>query len=184
MLYLIDGYNLLHAIGVAPGREGPKALHFARLRLLTMLRGAFADDSSHVTVVFDAAGAPTGSTEVHDYKGIEVRFAVHHEEADDLIELLIQKAPVPRRLTVVSNDHRIQQAARRRQCIVLGCDAFLDWLERRRPPQRPTRRASAKPEKLSAEESAHWQREFADLDNDPAMKELFDPFGFESDDAS
>ena len=32
MLYLIDGYNLLFALGVLPHRAGPKGLENARLR--------------------------------------------------------------------------------------------------------------------------------------------------------
>ena len=44
-LYLIDGYNLLHAMGVLQGRVGPLGLEKARLRLLggsklRLVRGA------------------------------------------------------------------------------------------------------------------------------------------------
>ena len=37
-----------------------------------------------MTVVFDAANAPRGAAEVQDFRGIQVRFAVSHDEADDL----------------------------------------------------------------------------------------------------
>src|SRR5262249_52696926 len=98
MLYLIDGYNLLHALDVLPKRLGPKRLHYARLRLLEVLHGAFGDAAGGVTVVFDAAGAPPRVPEVQEYRGLDVRFAVRHEEADDLIEQLIRADPHPQKL--------------------------------------------------------------------------------------
>jgi hypothetical protein len=130
-------------------------------------------------VVFDAAGAPAGAPVEQDYHGIHVRFAPRHAEADDLIEELIRHAAAPRQLTVVSDDHRLQRAARRRRCVVLGCGDYLDELarhrvERRRPPPE----AGAKPEGVSPDEAARWLREFAGLQHDPALKELSDPEEF------
>jgi predicted RNA-binding protein with PIN domain len=181
MTYLIDGYNLLHALGVLNRRVGPTGLEKARRRLLGLLRGAHGNEAPAVTVVFDAAGAPPGAIEAQEYEGIQVRFAVRQPAADDLIEILIRQASAPRQLTVVSDDHRIQAAARRRQCIVLGCGDYLDSLERRRAPQAPPRQAPAKPAGSSAEETRHWLREFADLERDPDWKDLFEPFDFGED---
>lgn len=177
MQYLIDGYNLLHAMGRLQTRTG---LEKARLRLLDRLQGAFGNESGNVTVVFDAAHPPPGATEVHDYRGIQVRFAVYQEQADDLIELIIKRDSTPRQLTVVSDDHRLQKAARRRRCQVSGCTEFLDWLDRRRQTARPQPpQAPAKPDNLSREETEHWLREFADLENEPDFREAFNPFDFE-----
>src|SRR5258708_7083624 len=102
MRYLIDGYNLLHAMGMIHGRAGPQGLEKARLRLLGLLHGTFGDQTSTVTVVFDAAGAPPGAKDQHDFQGIHVHFAVHQKEADELIEDLIRHDAAPRQLTVVS----------------------------------------------------------------------------------
>jgi predicted RNA-binding protein with PIN domain len=182
MFYLIDGYNLLHAMGVLHGRVGPAGLEKARGRLLGLLRGAYAEDEhDRVTVIFDAAKAPRGADSEQEYHGIHVRFAVGEYEADDVIEELIRKASAPKQLAVVSDDHRLHDAARRRRCAVMSCDEYLTWLERHRrqrihPPEDP---AVAKPEGLSRSETQHWLHEFADLETDPAMKELFDPFDFE-----
>src|SRR5262249_53113494 len=79
MAYLIDGYNLLHAIGVLRGRVGPQGLEKARQRLVGLLHGALGTESTNATIVFDAAGAPAGATDEQEYRGIQVRFAVHHE---------------------------------------------------------------------------------------------------------
>jgi len=179
MLFLIDGYNLLHAMGILQGRAGPNGLEKARRNLLGLLTGVYGAEARSVTVVFDAAKAPRGLAAEYDFQGIHVSFAVDQEEADDLIEYLIRRAATPRQLTVVSDDHRIQQAARRRRCVVQGCTEYLDWLDRHRQQRRqPPATTLGKPTVLSVEETNHWLDEFADLAKDPNIKELFDPHGF------
>jgi predicted RNA-binding protein with PIN domain len=176
MSYVIDGYNLLHAMGLLRGRVGPRGLEKARLGLLGLLRSVYGDESSAVTVVFDAAHAPPNMREQAEYQGIHVRFAVQQEQADDLIEELIRRDSAPRQLTIVSDDHRIQRAARRRHCTVSGCAQYLEWLEqRRRERRRESFQADPKPEHLSEEETRHWLHEFASLQDDPGLKELSDP---------
>jgi predicted RNA-binding protein with PIN domain len=176
MRYLIDGYNLLHAMGVLHGRVGPAGLERARRRLLGLLGRAVANPPD-VTVVFDAAGAPPGATEEEDVQGVRVLYAVRQDEADDLVELLIRQDSAPRQLTVVSDDHRLQHAARRRHCAALGCLDYLDELDRRRrgpPPPGPPEKAGP----AGGDETRLWLREFAGLEQDPDWKELTDPFGF------
>jgi predicted RNA-binding protein with PIN domain len=179
-VYLIDGYNLLYAMGVLHGRVGPTGLEKARLRLLGLVHGAHDADPSAVLVIFDAAHAPPGAPPAQDYQGVQVRFAVAERDADELIEQLIRQAAVPKQLTVVSDDRRIQHAGRRRQCTVWGCQEYLDWLDRRRRQTRTeTPQPPEKQQRLSPQETAQWLAEFADLVDDPAMKDVFDPFGFE-----
>src|SRR5437899_1443229 len=82
--YLIDGYNLLYALGLVTGKTAPPGqLEQARARLLALLHHAFSADGPHVTVVFDAAAAPRrgDGDDVQHYHAIAVRFAVHHDEA-------------------------------------------------------------------------------------------------------
>jgi predicted RNA-binding protein with PIN domain len=174
VLYLIDGYNFLYALGKL--RKGPVVLEQVRLYLLRLLRHAHGDHASDVTVVFDAHSAPPGAAAETSHQGIHIRFAIGHAQADDLIEELIRTAAAPKKLTVVSDDHRIQQAARRRQCRVMSCGEYMDWLaalETPRPP-RPRSAPPAKPESVSEEETEHWLEEFGELTRDPAWKELFD----------
>jgi predicted RNA-binding protein with PIN domain len=177
MTYLIDGYNLLHAIGVLHGQVGPHELEKARLRLLGLLHGALGPRSPDATVVFDAAHAPPGAAPALDYQGIHVIFAVGREQADDLIEELIERSSDPRHLHVVSDDHRLQRAARRRQCVAVGC---LDYFEALQQPRRtrPTTSATDKETNRSSADTEQWLRTFADLAEDPEFKELFEPFDF------
>lgn len=182
MFYLIDGYNLLHALGMVRRQLEPAGLERARRALLEFLKKAHGEEASAVTVVFDAAKAPPGVPAHLEYQGIQVLFAVHQDQADDLIELLIQQETRPAQLMVVSDDRRLQQAARRRSCVALGCLDYLDRLqERPRPPSAVEK--AAKPVRVSPEEMEHWLHEFAALANDPDLKELFDPFGFLEDEA-
>ncbi len=175
MFYVIDGYNLLHAMGVLGGRVGPHGLAKARLSLLGLLRGAMDKDASSVTVVFDAANAPPGALDDQEHAGIHVRFALAHAQADDLIESMIRESPTPKQLTVVSDDRRIQKAARRGRCLGVGCLDFLEDLNQRR--RRHTSPATLQPEKMSGsrKDLEKWTKEFAHLDDEKEMKELFGP---------
>jgi predicted RNA-binding protein with PIN domain len=180
MHYLIDGYNLLHTLGAMRPHMGPAGMEHARRHLLALLAGTYGSDAGNVTVVFDAAHPPPGAAHQQQYHGVHVCFAVAQHEADELIEQLIRRASAPKQLTVVSNDHRIQQAARHRRCVVLGCDAYLNELERHRPhATTPPEDPAAKPQGVSPADTEHWLREFADLANDPQAKEALKPFDFE-----
>ena len=176
MKYLIDGYNLLHALGLLRTRAGPGHLLKARLGLMRFLRSALGEEASAATVIFDADPAPVGLPEEEEVEGIHVRYAVHEPEADDLIEDIIRRQARPRELAVVSDDHRLQRAGQRRNCKVLGCSEFLDWLEQRQRKANPLPPpSSGKPQTVSEEELRTWLAEFRDLHNDPNLKALSDP---------
>jgi predicted RNA-binding protein with PIN domain len=185
MHFLIDGYNLLYAMGVIRRSMGPHGLEKGRLRLLGLLSGTYGEaEAGRVTVVFDAAGSVPGATEVANYQGIHIQFADRKQQADDLIEFLILHDSAPKTLTVVSDDHRIQQAGRRRHCVVVGCADYLEWLDQhRRQRQRPPIDEGAKPEKVSAAEAQRWLEEFAGLEDDPEVRRLLNlkRFGEEGD---
>ena len=177
MVFLIDGYNLLHAMGILKGKiSRPLQLQKARLGLLGMLSATYGNDAGDITVVFDAAHAPPGIAEASEYKGIHIRWAVQEDSADDLIASIIRHSSAPTQLTVVSDDRQIQQAAERRRCNVLGCADYLEWLQRHRRERRESDRSEAvKPERPSEEESQYWLRQFAELDDSPEIKNLSDP---------
>jgi len=165
--YLIDGYNLIHAMGLLPKKAGPRGLEKARVALLGTLHGFFGEKATAVSVIFDAAKAPPGSKPEQDYHGLKVHFATGGLLADDVIEAMIQREPVPKKLTVVSNDHRLQQAARRRQARAMSCEDFLDVLATRRPAAPPPPVSSAeKNESMTEEEKSRLLEEFGHLDKD------------------
>lgn len=169
MRLLIDGYNLCHALGLLqakvtlPGRAGPHELEKARLQLLGWVAGVCGEKNA-VTVVFDAARAPPGSAGEDWHQGVHIRYALRGS-ADDLIEDLIAHDSDPRRLTVVSDDHRIQEAARHRHCEVWGSEQFEAAMERRRRGQL-ARPPQDKPEAVSEKEAQLWLEAFGDADNE------------------
>jgi hypothetical protein len=165
MRYVIDGYNLLHAWGLAPRRAAKGQLERARLNLLDRLRRGGAAEA---TVVFDASRAPAGAAAAQDYHGIHVCY-VFDGTADDWIEDLIRREGQPQQLTVVSDDHRLRVAAERRHCRFLRC---LDYIEALQagvsppPSSPPAADAPGKPETLSPEEARHWLEAFGAADED------------------
>jgi predicted RNA-binding protein with PIN domain len=180
MRYLIDGYNLLHAVGSLHGRTGLQALLRARKALLEMLARQFGEGSNQLTVVFDAAGHLPEMPARLEYHGIEVLFAVREASADDLIETLIRQSTNPRSLTVVSSDHRIQRAASRKDCIVKSSTDFLDDFQKRSLDRPGTCDSPSKPP--DGFDAKHWLQEFRELENDPNLKFLSDPVEWSEDD--
>jgi len=179
--YLIDGYNLLHATGIVGGpADGDTLLAQSRgalVRFLAEAQEALALGS--MTVVFDAAGAPPGLPKENEHRGVKIRFAREYATADALIEDLIARHSTPRRLTVVSSDHRIQRAARRRKATAIDSDAwFHDLLRQKRHPTG----AAAAPPPNSSPKAAHgeaarqkpdsWLTAFAEIDVDAIMQEV------------
>src|SRR5206468_886876 len=89
--FLIDGYNLLHAVGWATHRMPGRTLEAARRRLLDWLAEAAGRAPGVVVrVVFDAQHGPADSPE-RTHRGVLVRFA-HGGTADDLIEEMLSAA--------------------------------------------------------------------------------------------
>jgi predicted RNA-binding protein with PIN domain len=168
MRYLIDGYNLLHAWGLAPPRGArPGQLERARHNLLDRLRQSPGAAGHGITVVFDATGAPADAVAEHDYHGIRVAFALDGS-ADDHIEALVHRETKPHELTVVSDDHRLRQAAQRSRCAAQRCLDFIELVLHRHPaaPPKEGPEPAAKPEALSAEENRRLLEEFGEVDGD------------------
>jgi predicted RNA-binding protein with PIN domain len=170
MPLLIDGYNLLYALGRLTPNSRRAALEGARRWLVQQLRVRHPPDTA-ITVVFDSRSAPMGSRGREDQGNIRVVFS-HGESADDVIEGLIQNESAPRALMVVSDDHRLQQAGRRRGCKVLGC---LDYYEQdlSTPPSQTTPEPTAKPERSTPEDVERYLKAFGDVDDDPLLRDPY-----------
>lgn len=157
MKILIDGYNLLHASGVFGEVRGPGGFEASRRALLDALVTLLGDLRHQATVVFDAADAPPGLPARYSHDGIDVRFARDHPSADACIEDLVEDHDAPGSLTVVSADHRIIAAARRRRAKAVSSHEWFTEL-------RTSRRATATDAKPAPPEDdleiARWLREF------------------------
>jgi predicted RNA-binding protein with PIN domain len=182
MVFLIDGYNLLAVSGVFP--KGAPTFANARRALLDYLaRELTEDEAAKTTVVFDAAAAPAGLPRELSHRGMKILFAPKDRDADDVIEELIRAASAPRRLTVVSSDHRIQRAAKRRMARAIDSDLFrLELAERRRKKKLPAAaNEAAKPDDRSAGDAEDWIAIFNSRATDRATERATEPIDAYSD---
>ncbi|QJW96744.1 NYN domain-containing protein [Frigoriglobus tundricola] len=126
MTFLIDGYNLMYAAGLASRGMPAPQFDRARSRFLDWLADGAKGRAAVLRVVFDALLAPSPSLEAL-HRGVRVRFAFR-QTADDLIEQLVAVEQKPAAVTVVSNDGRVREAGRRAECLLATCEEFIDWL--------------------------------------------------------
>jgi len=172
MRWLIDGYNVMHA----GGRLGPKlsrqGFRRARRRFLDELADALGPDfAREATVVFDASVPPGDFGLDANYRGLGVFFALGDENADARIEQLIAEHSNPKKLTAVSSDRRIRQAAARRRARSLTADKFWvlidDSKERKagKSPDKPRSESAAGDQERQATpaESAFWLEAFGEV---------------------
>ena len=175
MSLLIDGYNLLHVTGIFGRGSQEGSLKRSRQALLNFLATSLpADQLATTTIVFDAQNAPPGLPRAIQHGGMSVRYAAEYPDADSLIEELIQAEHVPRRLTVVSSDHRIQRAARRRRAMTVDSHQwYVRLIQLRRLAQTPDSASDVKPQlPLCKADVEAWLNEFANIDVDQLRKEV------------
>ena len=163
MSLLIDGYNLLHAVGIIGRGIGPGGLERSRLALLNFLVESLQPkEAATTTVVFDAREAPPGAPRALDHRGIKVLFSTGYADADAMLDELIRADSAPRRLTVVSSDHQVQRSARRRKARAVDSDVWYAEiiLQRRDRQTRDVPKPSKPGVPLLAEEVDRWLRRF------------------------
>jgi uncharacterized protein len=163
MPLFIDGYNLLHAVGIIGRGVGPGGLERSRLALLNFLAESLEPkELAATTVVFDSREPPPGAPRALDHRGIKVLFSVGYADADAMLDELIRAHSAPRRLTVVSSDHQVQRSARRRKARAVDSDIWYAEVIRSRR-DRQTREVP-KPSKpgvpLLVEDVDRWLRRF------------------------
>jgi predicted RNA-binding protein with PIN domain len=125
MSLLIDGYNLLNVTGIFVEGGGDRAFERTRFALLNFIAHVIDPrELPRTVVVFDAANAPRGLPRVVQHAGLTARFASDYDSADALLEELIQQDHSPRQLTVISSDHRVQRAARRRRATAIDSEIW------------------------------------------------------------
>lgn len=125
---IIDGYNLMHAAGIARTRYAPGALEACRTRLHRELAARLdADVLAAAVIVYDAFESVSNLDREQQHRGLNVLFAAQGRDADSLIERMLQRHSVPRRVIVVSSDHRLHKAARRRRARCVDSEDF--WFE-------------------------------------------------------
>jgi predicted RNA-binding protein with PIN domain len=129
-MFLIDGYNLLHAM--APGRSTPAA----RDRLLGILVDWCGRENYRARIIFD----PTRDLRRRETRGaVEIRSVAQGGTADGEILETLASTKDRTAYTLVSNDRRLVDAATRRGFKVVACRDFADRLMPAEQPQDPPR---------------------------------------------
>ena len=170
LLLLIDGYNVVSPVAPPSRNIDANWLHRERMQLINRLATGLDEKIRNRTcVIFDAANPPRNRASEFTHEGITVRFAVDYPEADDLIEELIIGHHSPKQLMVVSSDHRIQTAAKRRGALSYDSQPWLDNLldgkihlaiKQPNRAEQGSGQAEKPTGKLSDENVSDWMKEF------------------------
>lgn len=158
---IIDTFNVLHTTGVLPPElAGLDVMGLAGL----ILRSRHA--SERVTFACDglpASDLPAPGALVidgHPEAAMDVQFSGRQATADDLIMRMIDVSTAPRRLTVISSDHAIQKHARRRRCVTLSSEEFLQQLADDAHLQRQPGAIPRRPTWMTSDQVEQWKRTF------------------------
>ena len=112
------------------------------------------------SIIFDGTG-PKDKSVFNNLFNLEVVFSGANREADDVIEKLILENTAPRHLSVVSNDRRIKQAAKKRKATAVDCIDFWTQLIKQLEKKK---KSNAEPQSkflgISGAETEYWLREF------------------------
>ena len=180
MPLIIDAYNVLHLSHLLPQRYAM----ISATQLAAMLDRL--DFARGIAVVCDGDPKPS-EDQLLDTGQVRVLYSGKQRDADSIIEELIDDESAPRQLTVVSNDRRIQKAAKRRRATALSSEAFLRQLSDRLRDA-GSEQTPEKPE--SAGDVAEWLQKFGiDEQNSPKPSDpgseterWMREFGFEDED--
>jgi len=162
MSLIIDGYNLMYASGLGADGRGAHPLERSRAALLGFLAAVLPpEELPRTIVVFDAQDPPPDRPRSFFCAGITVQFPRPRGDADTLIEELIRADTAPRQLTVVSSDHRLQKAARRRRARAVDSDVWYHEVLRNRRQREAAAESPAQPPlPLLEEDVDYWLRQF------------------------
>ena len=184
---IIDGYNLLHAAGLAKHRYGPGDLQRCRERLLQLLlKHLRPEQIARATVVFDATQPPPDAPREQYVQGLAVHFATAPGDADEFIERWLQQHPSSSHVTLISSDHRLQRAAKRRHATPVDSEQFFEALLRHESSSGATplaRRQAVDPKttrRLRPEEVDAWLAEFGDIPGADKLRSAI-PFAVDDD---
>ena len=162
MSLILDAYNVLHASHVLPGKwSDVDAAGLCRMIDRAGVKGGRAsvvcDGTPNPDLIKRLPEPRRSGPEMHYTLGaVELIYAGGGKDADSLIEQMVEDERDPRNLIVISNDRRVQRAARRRGATPMGSEPFLRRLaDALRTPTAP---ADAKP--TTEPDAEGWIRKF------------------------
>jgi predicted RNA-binding protein with PIN domain len=155
MAVIIDGHNLLHSIC----KEEPDAGPISDVQLCHIISRYLKLIGEKGEVVFDGTG-PRDKTGFDNINNLEVFFAGLNSDADTVIEDKITINTAPKRLTIVSSDRRLRDAAKRRKATPVKSEVFWDDLRRQLTRKKIKPEPAGKRYGLSNGETNEWLKIF------------------------
>ena len=155
MPFIIDGYNLLHFIQKASEDFGA----ITDVQLCRVISGYLKLINEKGEVVFDGTG-PRDKSGFDNISNLEVFFAGLRSDADTVIEDKIKASTAPRRLTIVSSDRRLRDAARKRKATVVKSQVFWNNVQKQLSRKNKVKEPPAKREGISESETDQWLKIF------------------------
>ena len=151
MPLIIDGHNLLWAIQkTSEDSESITDVQLCRIigRYLKLV-------GKKGEIVFDGIG-PRDKSGFDNISNLEVLFSGRAADCDTVIENKITANTAPKRLTVVSSDRRLRDAARRRKATPVKSEVFWSNLQKQLSRKRTAREPAAKRHGISEGETKQW----------------------------
>jgi predicted RNA-binding protein with PIN domain len=126
-LWLVDGYNVLHA-GVLRGRDRRGWWTVSVQSRLLAIAQTFDDPAAQIVVVFDGAKPePPQAQEAPPLSRVRLVYA---PSADDWLVRHVRASQAPERITVVTADRQVQGRARHGGANVVSPLSFLARCDR------------------------------------------------------
>lgn len=155
MPVIIDGHNLLHAIH----KEDPDSGPISDVGLCRIISEYLKLTSEKGEIIFDGTG-PRDKSGFDNLPNLEVFFAGLRSDADTVIEEKIKASTAPRRLTIVSSDRRLRDAARKRKAMLVKSQVFWDNLHKQLARKKTITEPISKRRGLSDGETDLWLKFF------------------------
>ncbi len=150
-MIIIDGHNLLHSIvniSEEAGSINDVQLCWIVSKYLKVIR-------EKGEIIFDGTG-PRDKSGFDNIANLEVLFAGLGTDADTVIENKIKANTAPKRLSIVSSDRRLRDAARARKATAVKSEIFWDNLQKQLKRKKPVKEPEAKRVGLSESETKQW----------------------------
>jgi len=155
MPVIIDGHNLLHSIQ----KRGEESESISDVGLCRIIGRYLKLTGQNGEIVFDGTG-PRDTSGFDNISNLEVFFAGLGSDADTVIEDKIKVNTAPKRLTVVSSDRRLRDAARARKATAVKSEVFWNNLRRQLSRKEAFKEPTAKRRGISEGETKQWLKFF------------------------
>jgi len=140
---IIDGFNVI--FGDPLLRESfSVSQEQAKEMLIRLTRELHDQEGMHVTVVFDGKGDRLQVEHPLRSDTFTVIHSPSQLSADGVIERMLARSRYPDRITVVSNDHMIRDAAIANGASFQAAEAFMNWMGGLRSKKPETQKAKDK----------------------------------------